>query len=154
MELRLLRAALSRRRGTVALAVLAVAIGASVAAAMLHVSADVSRKLSRELRALGPNLLVLPAEGAEADPRHGSGGAWLDAADAGARLAAAGIDGVPLLYVVARLGTRPVQVVGADLAAARRLHPSWSIGAGTPVTLMGARLMKRLGLTPGVRVTL
>src|SRR5205085_8320438 len=109
MELRLLRAAVGRRRGTVALAVLAVTIGASVASAMLHVTADVSRKLSSELRALGPNLLVLPSEGAPADPRHASGSAWLDASDARARLAAAGIDGLPLLYVVASAGGRPLQ---------------------------------------------
>src|SRR6185436_2755758 len=61
MERRLLGAALWRNRGVAGLAVLAVAIGSSVAAALLHVSGDVSRKLTRELRALGPNLLVVPA---------------------------------------------------------------------------------------------
>ena len=58
MEARLLRGALWRKRGTAGLAVLAVAIGASVASALLHVQGDVSRKLTRELRSLGPNLLL------------------------------------------------------------------------------------------------
>ena len=61
MELRLLRAALFVDRGGLALAVVAVAIGASVASALLHVSGDISRRLAHELRALGPNVLVLPA---------------------------------------------------------------------------------------------
>jgi len=61
MEARLLWASLWQRRGTAGLAALAVAIGASVAAALLHVSGDVEVKLSRELRALGPNLVLAPS---------------------------------------------------------------------------------------------
>src|SRR5437764_10654992 len=102
MEGRLLRAALGRRRGTVLLAVIAVAIGASVASALLHVSGDVSRKLSRELRSLGPNLLVVPARpGATAAPASAAEPArYLDEAMVRRRLAAAGVEGVPLLYIV------------------------------------------------------
>src|ERR1051325_9641136 len=61
MEVRLLWASLWRRRGTAALAALAVAIGASVAAALMHVSGDVGSKLTHELRSLGPNLLLTPS---------------------------------------------------------------------------------------------
>jgi putative ABC transport system permease protein len=152
MELRLLAASLVRRRRLVALAVLAITIGASVASAMLHVSADVSRKLSRELRALGPNLLVLPAEGAGAAGRQTAGALWLDAGAALARLHEAGVDGAPLLYAVGRVRGEAVQLVGADLAAARRLHPSWRVGPGPGTTLMGVRLMARLGVATGDRL--
>jgi putative ABC transport system permease protein len=149
MEARLLRAALLRRRGMVLLAVLAVAIGASVASAMLHVSGDVSLKLTRELRSLGPNLLVVPAGSGE-----DAAGRYLGERAMRARLAAAGIDGVPVLYVVARVNGRPAPLVGADLDAARRLHPSWRISRGGPGVLVGARLAKRLGLNPGDVLTL
>ena len=150
LERRLLWSALWRRRGAVALAVAALAIGSSVAAALLHVSSDVSRKLTRELRALGPNLLLVPERATGAAPARD----YLDVAEARARLARAGLDGVPLLYVVASAGDRPVQLVGADLAAARRLHPAWVVGPGGGRSLIGRRLMRRLGLTPGDRVTL
>ena len=60
MDARLLRAALWRRRGTAGLAVLAVAIGVSVASALMHVSRDISHQLRHELRSLGPNLLIVP----------------------------------------------------------------------------------------------
>ena len=142
MDLRLLVAALWRNRGVAGLAVLAVAIGCSVAAALLHVSGDVSRKLTRELRALGPNLLVTPA--ASADDR------FLDVAPTLARLRATGVDGVPMLYVTARYDdgfgrSGVVPVVGADLDGARRLHPTWNLAGGGAST--GARLRERLAIT-------
>jgi putative ABC transport system permease protein len=154
LELRMLGSALARRPGSVLLAVAALAIGSSVAAALLHVSGDVSRKLTRELRALGPNLLVVPAAADAAGGAGGVGAPTLEVATARARLARAGLDGAPLLYVVATVDGRPVQVVGADLAAARRLHPGWRVSAGDDRALLGARLAHRLGLAPGARVAL
>jgi putative ABC transport system permease protein len=49
--------------------------------------------------------------------------------------------------------------VGADLAAARRLHPGWRITGGMhaadpDVSMMGARLMDRLRVVPGSTLTL
>src|SRR5258706_384381 len=97
----------------------------SPACALLHVSKDVSRKLTRELRVLGPNLLLVPEQAATATATAtgvapAPGGDYLDVADAQRRLVSAGLDAVPLLYMVATLQGRPIQVVGADLAAARR----------------------------------
>jgi putative ABC transport system permease protein len=151
MELRLLTAALWRKRGTVMIAVLAVAIGGSVACALLHVSRDVSRKLTRELRALGPNLLLAPSTPTAATGEP----ALIDEATARARLVAAGIDGAALLFVSAERTGRPITIVGADLGAVRRLHPSWRVGPGEASTLMGTRLARALMVTPGdtVRVT-
>ena len=149
MEARLLAAGLTRRRGMVALAVLAVAIGCSVASALLHVSGDVSRKLTRELRSLGPNLLLT----AGGHPAAGGTTSYLDERLARERLAAAGVTGAALLLVSARIDGRPVQVVGGDLAALRRLHPSWEIAPGPHDSFMGARLMSRLGAHEGDPLT-
>ncbi|HKQ59105.1 MAG TPA: FtsX-like permease family protein, partial [Candidatus Eisenbacteria bacterium] len=58
---------------------------------------------------------------------------------------------------------RLVPLVGADLAAARRMHPAWRITdapAGDPVAALtggawiGARLIDRLAVAPGTRITL
>jgi putative ABC transport system permease protein len=164
MESRLLGAAMWRRRGTILLAVAAVTIGAAVTSALISVSRDIGQRLTHELRALGPNLLVLPAGPGAAD--RGRPGAalahvvdpaslraqaeYLDEAEVRARLKAAGIDGVPILFGVAEVGGRPTSLVGADLAAARRLHPSWKVPPGTHASLMGIRLMRRLGVRPRV----
>ncbi|HYM80079.1 MAG TPA: FtsX-like permease family protein [Candidatus Limnocylindria bacterium] len=147
MHRRLLLAALWRRRGMVALAVFAVALGATLASALLHVSGDIGDKLTRELRALGPNLLLVPAG-------DGSGSAYLHEASVRARLARPGLSGVTLLYAVADVEGRAVQLVGADLEAARLLHPTWSVPAGgpQPTSLIGARLFDALGAGPGRRL--
>jgi putative ABC transport system permease protein len=149
MSFRLLQAALWRKRGMVALAVLAVAIGGSVAGALLHVSRDISHKLTSELRTLGPNLVLLPPARAE-----GASGAsaLLDLPRARERLRSAGLDGAALLFVSASVGERRIPVVGADLAAARRLHPSWKVAGEAGGTLLGIRLARRLGARPGDRL--
>ena len=140
MTVRLIQAALWRKRGMVALAVLAVAIGGSVAGALLHVSRDISQKLTRELRSLGPNLLLLPPEGS-----HG----FLDQRLAAARLREAGLEGAPLLFLTAQIDGRAVPIVGADLEAVRRLHPSWKVEGDAGPSMIGARLARRLGVSPG-----
>ncbi len=141
MEARLLWASLWRRRGMAGLAALAVAIGASVAAALLHVSGDVNAKLTRELRSLGPNLVVAPP---------GSGAqAFMDEAAILRRLAEAGVDGVPVLYGRALLGGHAVAIAGADPAALARLHPSWQRHGAPDDAQAGVALARRLGLAVG-----
>ncbi len=148
MDARLLRAALWRRRGMVTLAVLAVAIGSSVAAAMLHVAIDVSNKVGRELRALGPNALLVPAdvrtpEGALQASR------FMDAAAARRHIARAGAQGALLLYASGVADERPIPLVGADLDAARALHPGWRVRGAAHGTLLGVTLAARFGVQPG-----
>ena len=155
MEARLLWASLWKRRGTAGLAALAVAIGASVAAALLHVSGDVSVKLSHELRAFGPNLVVAPAVA--------GGGRALDERTVRARCEAAGVHGVPVLYASALVGGHAVPVAGADFRALTTLHPSWKWSGGNPRTLpttqaneahAGAALARRMGWKPGEALVL
>lgn len=135
---RVLLATLRHERASALLAAAAVAIGVSVAAALMHVSSDVDRKVSYQLRALGPNLLVLPAAGDH-----------LDVAEAAARLEHLGLRGVPLLYESAFASGQPIAVVGADLDALGALHPHWRVTRAGPGALAGARLIERLGVAPG-----
>lgn len=146
MEARLLWASLWRRRGMAALAALAVAIGASVAAALLHVSGDVNAKLTRELRALGPNLLVTPSENATS--------AFLDESLVRRRLADAGVVGVPILYGRALHAGHAIVIAGADPGAMARLHPSWDRRGEPRDAQAGIALAKRLGLSPGAMLEL
>src|SRR5262245_21350848 len=130
-----------------ALAALAVAIGASVAAALLHVSGDVGAKLTRELRSLGPNLVLAPA-----DP---GGRSYLDEATVRARTAAAGVQGAAVLYATAFAGGHAIPVAGADVDALWALHPTWKRGAGFGLlsrgdgAQCGAGLARRMGWREG-----
>ncbi len=60
MFLRILARSISKRKGKIAIAVVAVMMGASVATALLTVSLDVNDKMNYEFRKFGANLLVLP----------------------------------------------------------------------------------------------
>lgn len=60
MLLRILRETLFRRKKRVALAVLAVLIGSSLATALLSVSSEVLERFTREMRAYGANILLTP----------------------------------------------------------------------------------------------
>src|SRR5439155_3374144 len=108
MELRLLLAALLRQRGTVLIAVVAIAIGASVASALLHVSDDISRRLRHELKALGPNLLVLPPLATASGGDITEAPRFLDVPRAAAELERIGVQATPLLYTVARVQGEPL----------------------------------------------
>jgi len=129
-----------------ALAALAVAIGASVAAALLHVSGDVGAKLTRELRALGPNLVLAPSES--------SGEPFLAESLVTRRLAEAGVPGVPILYGTAQARGHRITVGGADLDALSALHPSWERHGEATGPRAGAVLAARLALAPGERLAL
>ena len=141
MEARLLWASLWRRRGMAALAALAVAIGASVAAALLHVSGDVGAKLTREMRSLGPNLVITPSAG--------SGESFLAESLVTRRLADAGVAGVPVLYASAALRGHRIAVAGADPEALAALHPSWKRTGDASGAQAGTVLARRLELGAG-----
>src|SRR3972149_6332929 len=63
MLLRLLQDTWHRRTRRVLIAVLAVTTGASLAAALLGISLDITGQMGRELRAYGANILASPASG-------------------------------------------------------------------------------------------
>ncbi len=150
LKRRLLLAALWRRRGMVAVALAAVALATAMVEAAWMVSRDVSRKLSSELRALGPNLVLTPEHASPGGPLGTrTAGGFVDERELRRRLLDAGLDGAVLLYALVEVQGRPVTVVGADLDALRRLHPSWSLPLGPAASFLGARLMDALGVETG-----
>lgn len=60
MFLRILAKSISKRKGKIAIAVIAVMMGASVTTALLTVSLDVNEKMNYEFRKFGANLILLP----------------------------------------------------------------------------------------------
>lgn len=57
---RLLFSAIKRRKLRIALAILAVLMGASIASTLLTISFDINEKMGRELKSYGANILLLP----------------------------------------------------------------------------------------------
>ncbi len=60
MFLRIISKSLSKRKGRIIIAVLAVVMGVSIPAAMFTVSLDINHKIGLEFRKFGANLLIVP----------------------------------------------------------------------------------------------
>ncbi len=61
MFYQLLLKAIQRRKSRVALAILAVVMGASIASTLLSISFDINDKMGRELKSYGANIVLLPS---------------------------------------------------------------------------------------------
>lgn len=147
MSARFLTRSLRLRASMLLFALLAVTVGAAVAATMLNLQADVAAKMSRELRRFGPNLILTP--GSQRAP------ATLDEEVV---RGAAGLQGSPLLVAAGEVSgsTRAhaaAPIIGADFASLRTINPSWQVAGawpeGSAACLAGAAVAARAGLAPG-----
>jgi len=158
---RLLRQMIVQGRGRLGVALVALVSGAAVSAALLNLEFDAERKITRELRTLGPNVLVRPAAapGAAEDAGATFGGEALDAllatrtgTEAGEVSALA-----PSLYIIAHAGSQTSLVLaGTWLDAFPRLAPWWGVDGAwvtdrnnAAVCLVGHQAAARLLLRPG-----
>lgn len=87
MFLRIVYQSFLRQRRRKLLTAISIALGVSVATAMIAVATDVGDKINRELRSYGANLVVFPEEDTldvqvgNIDLKPVTGGAWLNEAD-------------------------------------------------------------------------
>jgi len=161
----LLRGSLLERRGRVWLAVAAIAIGTSVAAALMLVSRDVGSKVAHELRAYGPNAMLAPGGGVQAvgardiplaglAPRASFGTnarRWLGSERAAGRISAF----ATMRYGVARAGDHTFVLAATDPADLRALYPAWRFsGPADADAVLGADVAQELGVAAGGATTL
>ncbi len=101
--LRLVWRGLVQRRRRVIIVLLALAVGATLAAALLNTYADLEKKMAGELRSFGANLVVAPAGAAT--------GATLEE-KAETVVASAGMAALPFLYLVGGVQGEPAVLAG------------------------------------------
>lgn len=148
-------------RSRLALALVAVASGATICAALVNLDLDASDKLTREFRSLGANVVISLAQTANtAATMDAAVMGRIDAQQAPEILAAA-----PYLYLVAQTGDEkipvPVIVAGTWFDQIARINSWWSI-TGRRVSerndaadcMVGSEVARTLGLVPGSRLTL
>lgn len=149
-------------RGRMTVALVAIVSGAAVTSALLNLQLDAQRKLTREFRALGANLVVTPAPlpGAAENEAVVFSESEIDKLTAArtARVAAE----APYLYVIARAGEGGSLILaGTWLDEARRLAPWWKVEGewvalreDTTRCLVGRRVAQQFLLKPGMPFTL
>jgi putative ABC transport system permease protein len=156
---RFLLRSLSLRHSPFLLALLAVTVAATLAAALLGLKADLHRKLSEEMRGFGPNLIIAPAAVTT--------GALLDAKSLRPiepllrrEGLAPGSEPCGILLAAGRVRSAQGEeamdatVLGADLTALGRLNPSWKLEGrwpdpGSDGCVAGSALAARLPVKKG-----
>jgi putative ABC transport system permease protein len=158
---RVLRRLVWASRGRLMLALLSVASGAAVCAALVNLNFDATDKFTREFRALGANVIVSPPPNPDATPALEP-----EVLDKIAALHAPEIlAAAPYVYVVAQAGETssavPVIVAGTRFNEVSRMNSWWQV-AGQWVTdrgdathcMAGVAAARQLGLAPGSHLVL
>lgn len=159
---RMLWQLLRASRGRLAVALLALVSGAAVCSALINLNLDAEKKLTREFRTLGANVVV-------SGPRALGGDAVLLDEAVMERIEAQQtpqvVAAAPYLYIVAQVpaanGAQNVIAAGTRLDQVRRISPWWKVQGQWIETrddvarcLVGQNAARQLGLAPGSRVEL
>ena len=147
MFFRMITASLVRRRSRMLVALLAIAVGATILSGLVTIYRDVPRQMGAQFRNYGANMIFL-ASGTDA--RFD-----LDAVYAGAScIPSSELVGVtPYRYETVRIHEQPVVAAGTDFASARLTSPYWHIEGDWPSSdgelLVGKKTADFLGLSVG-----
>src|SRR6266481_5803640 len=138
MFFRILLRPLIVRRGSSAIAVLAIVVAATAATAMLTLFADVQAKLRGEFRNYGANLIVTARSGETLPP---------DALQKIESQLRGSASAAPFGYVVARVEGQSVVVAGIDVERTKKVDPFWLASAWpeSGAALVGLRASKQFG---------
>lgn len=144
---------LIRRRSRMFVALLAVAIGATVLSGLVTIYYDVPRQMGREFRSYGANLILIPAGSSQTLQEK-------DVVSASALLPQEKLVGLaPYLYDRAKVNEQPVMVAGTRFAEVKKVSPYWQIRGQWPAqdtteVVLGAEIAELLKVEPGQMITL
>jgi len=145
--------ALLRRRSRMFIALLAVAIGATVLSGLVTIYYDVPRQMGQEFRSYGANLLLLPIgdQPVLAETQMISAVRLLPPDKL--------IGIAPYLYDHIKVNEQPLLVAGTRFEAVKKVSPYWQIRGTWPAEdseeiVLGAEVAERLQIEPGQLVTL
>jgi putative ABC transport system permease protein len=152
MYLRMITSSLVRRRSRLLVALLAVAIGATILSGLVTIYYDVPRQLGQEFRSYGANLILVPAGDEPSIDRDTA----QRAVDLIPKDEVVGI--APYRYETLKINEQPTVVAGTDLEGVQKASPYWFITGEWPTSsksvLIGQEVADLIRLTPGSSLTL
>ncbi|WP_169007451.1 ABC transporter permease [Faecalispora jeddahensis] len=152
MYFRMIISSLIRRRSRMLVALLAVAIGATVLSGLVTIYYDIPRQMGQEFRSYGANLIFVPAGGDsainEAEMKKAAG-----------LIPAEDIVGIaPYRYETIKINEQPFMAAGTDLEEVKKTSPYWFVSgtwpAGSGSVLIGQEVADLIGLLPGSSFTM
>ncbi|MDR2184463.1 MAG: ABC transporter permease [Treponema sp.] len=143
---------LLRRRSRMIVALLAVAIGATILSGLITIYYDIPRQMGQEFRSYGTNFVLIP----------GGSGTVMESGTVQAALSylppADLIGAAPYRYQMAKINEQPFMAAGTDLAETRKTSPYWFVSGRWPEaageTLVGQAAADTIRLLPGSSFTL
>ena len=144
---------LLRRRSRMLVALLAVAIGATVLSGLVTIYYDVPRQMGREFRSYGANLILIPAGDSQGVTER-------EVAQVTGLLPQDQLVGIAsYLYGRIKVNEQPILVAGTNFQEVKKVSPYWQIRGEWPrvqtdEVLIGAEIAELLKVEPGQQVTL
>lgn len=145
MFLRMITASLVRRRSRMLVALLAIAVGATILSGLVTIYYDVPKQMGEQFRSYGANMLFTPA-----------GGGKLTADDieqAVGEIKTADLVGyAPYRYDSVLLNERPLMAAGTDFAGVQKTSPYWMVDGAWPQKNGEALVGKETAASFGLKV--
>jgi putative ABC transport system permease protein len=150
--LKMVVSSLLRRRSRMIVALLAVAVGATILSGLITIYYDIPKQMGLEFRSYGANLVFIPSGSAATISRE-------EALEAVAYLPEANLIGAaPYRYQTVKINEQPFMAAGTDLAGARKASPYWLVSGRWPETtgeaLIGAEVAAAIRLLGGSLFTI
>lgn len=152
MYLHMVLSSLIRRRGRLLVAVLAIAIGATILSGLVTIYYDIPRQLGREFRSYGANFILFPGDEALINAQDLENINNIIGKD---RI----VGSAPYRYKTIRINEQPFILAGTDLQEVQKNSPFWHIEGNWVFqnddfhVMIGKEIAKRLGLGVGDQFT-
>jgi putative ABC transport system permease protein len=125
MYFKMITSSLVRRRSRMFVALLAVAVGATILSGLVTVYYDIPRQMRQEFRSYGANFILVSSNG-EAISED-------SAAEAIDCIPEDGVVGIaPYRYEIVKINEQPFMAAGTELAEARKASPYWFVSGEWP----------------------
>lgn len=148
MFFKMIVSSIIRRKSRMLIALLAIAIGATILSGLVTIYYDIPRQLGKEFRSYGANAAILP-----------SGDNLIDLDDLAEIKKAIGEDRIvgmaPYRYYTTKVNEQPYILTGTDLEQAKANSPFWYIdgrwleNADSGKVMIGKAIAEKLDLTAG-----
>ena len=149
MFFRMITASLVRRRSRMLVALLAIAVGATILSGLVTIYYDVPRQMGAEFRNYGANMILLP---------EGSGALDNTKVDeALSKIPAGSVVGVaPYRYESVTINEQPIVAAGTNMDGAKAASPYWYIDGEWPAAsgdlLLGKEIAEKLSTKLGAEL--
>lgn len=144
MYFKMILSSILRRKSRMAVAVLAIAIGATILSGLMTIYYDIPRQLGKEFRSYGANLAVLPSNNTKISN--------LDIEKIKNLVADKSVGIAPYRYHTTKINEQPYILAGTDLTEAKKNSPFWHIdgkwldNSQNDRAMIGKEIAKKLDL--------